>query len=151
MNKPRKWLTAALAAGALTAAALPLQAAIADSSPPGGAVTFTVRKDVKLLANGVAIRPVFVITCQPGTIITQQTIEVAQTVRKGNIARGFATSFQPPINCDGTPQRFPMTAFAQNLAFKKGVALATSNVFACADDFSFCQNYTETKTLNLVK
>jgi hypothetical protein len=151
MNTPRKWLTAALAAGALTASVLPLQAAVAGSSPPSTALSFTVRKDTPLIANGVALKAVFVVTCQPGTVVIQQTIEVAQTARKGNIARGFATNYQPSIACNGTPQNIPMTVFAQNLAFRKGVALATSNLYACADDFSFCQNYTETKVLNIVK
>jgi hypothetical protein len=150
MKKPRKLLTAALAVGGLAAAALPLQSAIAESSPPSTAVSYTVSTNAPLIARGVAIKVNFEITCQPGTFVYGQNISVAQAGRKGVITRGWADNFSPAITCNGSAQNVPLTVFAQNTAFTKGVALATSTIYACVSgEFFNCRDYTETKTIKI--
>ncbi len=136
-------LTAALAAGALAASTIPIHDAVAGSSPPSDVFEYTTAKNVRRIAGGVGARVVFRVTCAPGNIILEQSLEIRQAYPDGRIARGFGFIFPVATDCNGEEQRVPATVFADNLAFLEGPALVTSRMFVCNDNFFECQNYTD--------
>ena len=79
MNLRRKYLSAALAVGA-DLMIVPLQAAVAQSSPPDPYFNFSVGPQAKILTRGVALRVPISVTCFPETFNYGINIFVTQRV-----------------------------------------------------------------------
>ena len=155
MKKPRKLLVAALTAGALAASAIPIQNAVADSSPASDALSFTVARTVRRLAEGAGVRPTVLITCAPGVNAFRLQMTVIQARPDGTVARSYASLAPTGAACDGTEKRIPVTVLADNLAFNVGPALIVTEVEACTSGgeyYYYCYDRTtfkETKAVTI--
>ena len=146
MKLRRKYLGAALAIGAATSMIVPLQAAVADSSPPDPYFNFTVRRQPTLLAKGAAIRVPVSVTCFPETFSYGINISVTQRVNGGRIASGFAT-VTSPMNCDGFPHVVNATVIATQYTFKVGAAFSSVDAYACTP--LQCNSFQEQKEISI--
>jgi len=139
MNRRRKQISAALIAGALCIAIVPLQAAVADSSPPSEYLSFEIQSPGDLIAKGVAVALPIEITC---TDIDLYGLDVSarQRVNAGRIANGYGYVDNTFV-CDGAPHIVDVTVEAYENAFKPGKAFVTVNAFACTPDT--CTSFSE--------
>mgnify|MGYP003429164515 CR=1 FL=1 len=148
MNLRRKYLSAALAVGAATAMIVPLQAAVAQSSPPDPYFNFSVGPQATILTRGAALRVPVSVTCFPETFNYGINIFVTQRVAGGRIASGSAF-VNGPLNCDGFPHVVNTTLIANQNAFKTGTALSTADAFACTP--LQCNSFQEQKEISIKK
>jgi hypothetical protein len=148
MNLRRKYLSAALAVGAATAMIVPLQAAVAQSSPPDPYFNFSVGPQAKILTRGAALRVPISVTCFPETFNYGINIFVTQRVSGGRIASGSGY-VNGPLNCDGFPHVVDTTLIANQNAFKVGTALSTADAYACTP--LQCNSFQEQKEITIKK
>jgi hypothetical protein len=146
MKLRRTHLGAALAIGAAASMIVPLQAAVAVSSPPDPYFNFTVGREPTLLAQGVAIRVPVSVTCFPETFSYGINISVTQRVSGGRIASGYG-GVSGPLNCDGFPHVVNATVIANQNAFKVGVAIASADAYACTP--LQCGSFQEQKEISI--
>jgi hypothetical protein len=148
MNLRRKYLSAALAVGAATAMIVPLQAAVAQSSPPDPYFNFSVGPQATILTKGAGLRVPVSVTCFPETFNFGMSIFVTQRVGGGRIASGSAF-VDGSLNCDGFPHVVTTTLIANQNAFKTGTALSTADAFACTP--LQCNSFQEQKEITIKK
>lgn len=150
MKLRRRSAGIALALGAAVASIVPIQAAVADSSPPDPYFNYSVQSPATLVARGVAIDVPVSVTCFPevGGFFLQ--LQVSQRVAGGRIASGFG-QLSSGANCDGFPHTVTVriVASAGGNAFKSGTALSQAFAFACTP--LQCNQFDETKEIAIRK
>lgn len=139
MNPRRKALSIALGLGAAVGLIVPLQAAVADSSPPDPYFNYSVQSTATLVARGAAIRVPVEVTCFPETYTNQIEISVTQRVNGGRLAQGWG--YVSVSQCDGFPHTVEVPVTSYSNAFKNGTALVDAYVFACTP--LQCNSFTE--------
>ena len=128
MRRRSTYLIAALAIGALAAAALPGLPAVAQFSPPGPVLDVEIESPATLGARGAVVTVPVEVVCSPD--LTSASVSVEVTQRSGSrIASGFGSR---SITCDGTIQVVDVEVSANGAAFKKGVAFVEASSFACS-------------------
>ena len=117
----------AIAAGAVLAFALPVDAAVSlqSESPPTAEVTLgdTAVLDAK---GAVVFAPVNVV-CQPGSYASLN-VSVTQNVGSG-IASG--TTYTQIQQCTGSVQSFEIAVVPTQKAFRRGVAFGQASLYVC--------------------
>lgn len=151
MKKPRQLLTAFMVAGALAVSTLPLHAAVATSSPASPSVNFYSKKQGKLIAQGVAVRVKFDITCEPDIDFYNAEIELLQRRDDGRITRAYRYFNPERLPCDGERHTVPMLVTAQDYAFDKGRALIVIRLDGCDGDYYYCEQFEEVRSIWLKK
>jgi hypothetical protein len=128
MRKRSVYLIAALASGALAAAAVPGLPAVAQFSPPGPVLDVEIDSPATLGARGAVVIVPVEIVCSAEIINSSVSVEVTQ--RSGSrIANGFGFT---DVTCDGTLQVVDVAVSANGAAFKKGVAFVEASAFGCS-------------------
>ena len=117
----RAW-TRVVAAASGVGLALTIQGTAADA-----AARVQVSTTSFVLADGAAVAVPVRVSCDPGT---RPSLNVQISQRSG---RQVASAFggETDLVCDGTTQEVQVIVHAGNLAFSKGVAFVTANLFAC--------------------
>ena len=149
MRLRRRSVGIALALGAAVASIVPIQAAVADSSPPDPYFNFTALSPATLVARGAAIDVPVRVTCFPEVGIFFTQVQVTQRANGGRIASGFGEFTSS--NCDGFPRTVivRVVASAGGNAFKNGIALTQTTAFACTPQR--CTQFDETKEISIKK
>jgi hypothetical protein len=149
MKLRRRSIGVALALGAAAASIVPIQAAVADSSPPDPYFNFTALSPGTLVTRGAAVDVPVSVTCFPevGVFFTQ--VQVTQRASGGRIASGFGDLTSS--NCDGFPHTVTVRVIASGggSAFKVGTALTQTFAFACTP--LQCAQFNETKEISIKK
>lgn len=133
----------AIAAGIAVAAVGPASTAVAFFSPP-------------LLLEIHAVSPATLVAKGAGADVTLQVqcagartafVSVSLNERFGKqIASGFGSA---EVGCTGGQQTIVVRVLAQPIAFKRGSAIAQSDIFACTR--SFCGDQPESEVIQIVK
>lgn len=147
MNTRRKALSIALGIGAAVGLIVPLQAAVADSSPPDPYFNYSVQSPATLVARGAAIDVPVSVTCFPETDAFGIDLNVTERVNGGRLAIGFG--FLEELQCDGFPHTVRVRVNAFENAFKNGVALVQANAFACTP--LQCNSFSEQAEIRIRK
>ncbi len=131
-----RWLraVAAIALGGGLALAGPALPAVASHSPSAVAADIEVGDEATLIAKGAGIIVPVEVTCAPdgrGFV----SVQVSQ-VRGRDVNTGFGFT---EVACEGTTQVVEVFVPAQGGAFKNGTALVRAELFACGQDFQFCE------------
>jgi hypothetical protein len=117
----------AIAAGAVLAFALPVDAAVSlqSESPPTAEVTLggTAVLDAK---GAVVFAPVNVV-CQPGSY-SSLNVSVTQNVGSGIASGQTYTEIQ---QCTGSVQSFEIAVVPTQKAFRRGVAFGQASLYVC--------------------
>lgn len=147
MNTRRRALSAALGIGAAVGLIVPLQAAVADSSPPDPYFNFSVESPATLVARGAAVNVPVSVTCFPETSNFGIDVSVTERVNGGRLAIGFG--FLSSLPCDGFAHTVQVQVNAFENAFKNGVALVEANAFACTP--LQCNSFSEQAEIRIRK
>lgn len=139
MNTRRRALSVALGIGAAIGLILPIQAAVADSSPPDPYFNFTV-ESATLVARGAGANVTVSVTCFPETFNFGIDLSLSQRVGGGRLAQGYGYAGQS-FECDGFAHDVVVPVNAFENAFKSGTALVEANAFACTP--LQCANFSE--------
>lgn len=148
MKTRRLPLWSALAVGAAAALAVPLHAAVADSSPPDPYFHFEAQSPAKLLAKGAAVTVPVRVTCFPEVGQSGLSVFVNQRVAGGRIATGYSFFSASPI-CDGWPHVVKINVPASAWAFRVGPAYVVTSAFGCTPQR--CDNFVEETVIRLRK
>ena len=146
MRKRSIYLIAALASGALAAAAVPGLPAVAQFSPPGPVLDVEIDSPATLGARGAVVTVPVEVVCSAE--IMDSTVSVQVTQRSGSrIASGFGFT---EVTCDGTLQVVDVQASASGAAFKKGVAFVEASAFGCSPT-SGCDDASDSEEVTIDK
>lgn len=137
MKRRTKQITAALTAGIAAVSIVPIQAAIADSSPPSEYITFSIQENGQLIARGVSVVVAVEYTCSEGAAYGLW-VNARQRVSGNNIARADG-EVGVPLACDGEPRVAEVTLESYEFAFNRGEALISATTNACLPDG--CRQY----------
>lgn len=129
MTPRRRFLSVALAIGAVVGLIVPLHAAVADSSPPDPYFNFRVESPVFLVAKGAAVSVPVTITCFPEAEYYGMSVFVSERVNGGRLATGWG--YIESTQCDGFPGTVDVSVRANENAFKNGQALVEADAWAC--------------------
>jgi hypothetical protein len=136
---------AALTLGAGLVAAVPAMPAIGQISPPA-VISVEVGDEATLVARGAAVLVPVEVVCPAGSEFRDLSVRVTQ--RAGSrIASGFGGTSD--FICTGTTQVVNVLVHAQDLAFRKGQAVAEASLFVCTE-FG-CESVTDTETIQIVR
>lgn len=134
-------LLAAIGVGGGLAFAVPALPAVGQVSPPS-IVSVEVADTAQLVARGAAVLVPVEIRCPAGET---GSIAVRVTQRAGSrIANGFGSTND--FVCTGATQTVDVLVTAQDMAFKKGGAVAEAFLSVCTD-FFFCQQVSDTENI----
>jgi hypothetical protein len=132
-----------IAGGAAAAVALGAGLAVGQSSPPTvGQSSPPIQEQIQvgspgtLVAKGAGVDVSVTASCSgPQVVSGTVSINLTEAVKNG-VANGFGGA---TIDCTGTPQTTEVLVIAESgKAFRKGLAIANTNINACTVDLSFC-------------
>lgn len=130
MNKYKVRVAAAAIAGIAAASAMPLQSAVAASSPPTPYYNYAIQSPATLVARGAALDVPVQVTCFGGAQAFQVSLQVTQRINGGRVASGYGFVQTPA--CDGFPHVVTARVTANQNAFKAGQAFASSDGYICS-------------------
>ena len=135
----------AIVVGAGLAVGVPVMPAVGQISPPT-VISVEIQDEATLVARGAAVLVPVEVICPAGSTFRVLSAQVTQ--RAGSrIASGFGSTSD--FVCTGTTQVVNVLVPAQDVAFKKGEAIAQASLFVC-DGFT-CQSVTDTENIEIVR
>jgi hypothetical protein len=132
-----------------------LMLGMATLAIPTLATAQTVTVDIvgaTLLARGAAVRLTIEVTCtaiSPNPFVDELCAGFGQRVGKDITGGGDCIFNEEPIECDGTPRVFDVSAVPGDRPFKKGVGLGDAFVEICNEDFSQCEEAVITQEIQI--
>lgn len=102
--------------------------------------------EATLVARGAAVLVPVEVVCPAGSEFASVSVQVTQRVGS-RIASGFGGTGD--LVCTGEPQTVEVLVQAQNMAFKKGPAVAEASLFAC-NEFG-CEEVRDIETIRIVR
>lgn len=138
-------MLAAIGVGSGLAFGIPALPAVGQLSPPT-VISVEVGDQATLVARGAAVLVPVEVVCPAGSTFRSLNVQVTQ--RAGSrIASGFGSTSD--FVCTGATQTINVLVTAQDLAFKKGPAVAQASLFVC-NEFG-CQSVTDTENIDIVR
>ena len=115
---------------------LGLAFATASALPAGAQPTATAElgESATLAAKGVLVEVPVIYSCSPDAVFHSSFVQLIQRVGN-NTARGFGDTTD--LTCDGSQHTVLLTVMTDDIRFRKGIAFAQGEVFAC-DEFGLC-------------